>query len=325
MTPLIVYGTRPEKIKLAPILEAFDKRTIHYETWFTDQHSLDELNLLGGNSNFDIGETLSLMNKFDEARNYSHIIVQGDTYSALIGALYGLINRIPVVHVEAGLRSYDDRMVEEKVRRMIDHMATILFPPTNVEAIILATERVPGNYKVVGNTVIDMVKKYKIDRSTKHILVTMHRPENVDTKETFLQKITMIERIRELERIPLIFPLHPRTEDKLEQFEIELPKEWKVSAPLSFPSMVELECSSKLVITDSGGLQEECCYLRVPTLTMRKSTERPETIGLSNAVGDTDDEIWKAYDKLKDYDFTYTCPFGEGDTGERIVDYLCQN
>lgn len=325
MKYLIVYGTRPEQIKLQPVIDEMNERNFRFNVWNTEQHTLDGNLLKTGNTKFDKGAALSEL--LLVAKDFDAMVVQGDTSSALLGALAGLWLRKKVVHIEAGLRSYDDRMVEEKIRRMIDHMADLLLAPTEQSYDTLVAENVRAKIVVTGNTAIDAVKKAMqgAGRSERYVLLTMHRPENVDDKETLEQKIKAIEKIRMTLDLPLVFPIHPRTKQKIKEFKIKLPK-WNVYGPISFEAMVMMEMGAKLVITDSGGIQEECCYLRKPTITIRKTTERPETIGLSNEIGDSNNEIYKAFEKVMRLELDYkTCPYGEGTAAVKIVDELWLN
>ena len=324
MKILIIYGTRPEKIKMLPVIHALEKRNVPVVVYETGQHVLSGTRMVDGNNDFDYFKMLS--HALEIAKDSSYILVQGDTTSTLLGALTALYSRKRLGHIEAGLRSYDQRMIEEKIRCMVDHMADDLFAPTNFARETLEREDVSGNIVLTGNPIIDMLRKYAPAKlADKYIVVTLHRPENVDDKNILTEKIMAIETLRKIVKKPLIFPIHPRTKNALSKFKLSIPESWKVVDPLPFSKMINLLGTAHVVLTDSGGIQEECCYLRKPTITLRVSTERPETLDLSNLVADSREEILMAYKEVIKLPFSYKdTPYGDGTAGKKIADYICE-
>ncbi|BAA30729.1 336aa long hypothetical UDP-N-acetylglucosamine 2-epimerase [Pyrococcus horikoshii OT3] len=270
-------------------------------------------------------------------------IVQGDTNTALAGALASVKLLIPVAHVEAGLRSFDRTMPEEINRILTDHSSEVLFAPTLEAKANLEREGIRENVFVVGNTIVDAVlqnskiaeKKSKILTKLglspkEYILVTAHRKENVDDKDK-LRKLVEI-----LTSLPMqvVYPVHPRTESRLREFglwdALKSAPNVMLLKPLGYLDFLKLEKNAFIIMTDSGGIQEEAIILNVPCLTLRYNTERPETlkaggnilVGLEKDIAlryvrklIEDEEFYKRMSSAKN-------PFGDGKSGERIVNIL---
>jgi UDP-N-acetylglucosamine 2-epimerase (non-hydrolysing) len=267
------------------------------------------------------------------------VLVEGDTNTVLAGALAATKLGIEVGHVEAGLRSYDRQMPEETNRILADHCSDLLFAPTAKAREILLNEGIPKQkIFITGNTIVDAVtQNIKIaNKTTKtraqqklglkprtYFAVTVHRQENVDNPDRLRGIVKGLERLQRDTGYPIVYPIHPRTKKNLEKLRLQ-PKEIKTINPLDYLSFLWLESNAKLVLTDSGGVQEETCVLNVPCVTLRDNTERPETLEVgSNVLAGTDpDEIVKCVHVMLEKKPRWKNPFGDGKAGERIVKIL---
>ena len=265
----------------------------------------------------------------------SAVIVQGDTNSVLAGALVATKLGIPIAHVEAGLRSYDRAMPEEVNRIMTDHISSFLFPPTEECAKTLRREGIADEYiHMVGNTVADAVLSHgtrcrEEDLSAfglkpqGYYLLTMHRPANVDHKEDLEEIIALLEKVHAETGLSFFFPAHPRTKASLEKHGLTLPTCVQLAEPVGYLEMLTLQKFAKAVFTDSGGLQEESCILGTPCVTLRDSTERPETVTVgANVVVFRDcEKVLQALEMFKTAK-KWSNPFGDGRASEKIVSIL---
>jgi UDP-N-acetylglucosamine 2-epimerase (non-hydrolysing) len=347
-----VFGTRPEIIKLSPLFRAAIKQGIPHTIIHTNQHystELDavffqELELPAPTINLNVGpgsqtaQTARMMIGLEAALQEcgaTCTIVQGDTNSVLAGALVSAKLHIPVAHVEAGLRSYDRAMPEEINRIVTDHISTHLFPPTEECAQLLRTEGINSeNIHVVGNTVVDSVLQgiplsESVDIASfglepgQYYLLTLHRPSNVDTEQDLREIVALLDTVSTKTGKPFFFPIHPRTEGNLKKFNISLPPCIIPHGPLGYRAFIALQRHAAAVFTDSGGIQEEACILDVPCLTLRDSTERPETITVgANRLVHRD--VTAINDALSYFASTprWQNPFGVGTTGQRIIELL---
>jgi UDP-N-acetylglucosamine 2-epimerase (non-hydrolysing) len=345
----IVLGTRPEIIKLAPVIEEVDARGLdrylihtnqHYD-WEMDAQFFEEMELPPPDLNLNVGsgahgeqtaKMLAAIEAAIEERELTHLVVQGDTNSGLAGALAAAKLLRRVAHVEAGLRSYDMRMPEELNRRLIDHISTDLFPPTPTAHAVLRAESVPGLvHEPSGNTVVDAVIRYAPRRAVPiaerdpTILMTLHRPENVDHEPILRAILGAVGEVAAAHELDVVFPAHPRTRERLERFGIPLPPRVEFAPLKSFRELLGLQASARLVMTDSGGLQEESCVLGTPCVVLRTHTDRPETeaVGASRLGGVEREGIVAAAEAmlaLRAVDWAQ--PFGEGTSSRSIVDAL---
>jgi UDP-N-acetylglucosamine 2-epimerase (non-hydrolysing) len=325
-----VFGTRPEIIKLSSLFHACSEKGIPFTCIHTNQHFspemdavfFDELSLKAPDFNLNASsgtpnEQLAVMiHKLDAifaSNHFSHVVVQGDTNSVLAGTLAAKNRGIPVVHVEAGLRSNDWDMPEEGTRVMVDHFASYLFPPTQECADQLTKESVHGEVHVVGNTAVDAtlqgvvlaencdVRQFGVE-SKEYFLLTLHRPSNVDSAETLSKIITILSDVAKEKQTKFVIPLHPRTKKNLAAFSIELPEEYFIQlSPLGYREFLALQLQAKLVFTDSGGVQEECCTLGIPCITLRENT---------------------AAFKHFSYTKSWENPFGDGTSALQILNIL---
>jgi UDP-N-acetylglucosamine 2-epimerase (non-hydrolysing) len=264
-------------------------------------------------------------------------LVEGDTNTVLAGALAAAKLHIKVGHVEAGLRSYDRNMPEEINRVLTDHCSDYLFAPTEKSRQILLGEAIPDEkIFVTGNTIVDAVhQNIKIANDSvkalndlhlkpkEYFLVTAHRQENVDIKERFEGIIKGLELVADEFCLPIVYPIHPRAKKMMNHFGIKANGITFIE-PLDYLSFLQLEAKAKLVLTDSGGVQEEACILGVPCVTLRDNTERPETleVGSNILAGTIAHKIAERTNQMLHVNNSWRNPFGDGNTGKRIVEIL---
>lgn len=347
----ILVGTRPEIIKMAPVIRECGKRKLDFFIIHSGQHYsynmdkifFEELNLPEPKYNLEVGsgahylQTARILEKVGTAlieEKPDILLAQGDTNTVLAGAVTSAKLYIRVGHIEAGLRSYDWSMPEEINRVLTDHCSHMLFAPTELQRKILLGEGIAKEkIFVTGNTIVDAVlqnikladsnvlKKFGLEKQ-HYLLVTAHRQENVEHKEKLEKILTALKMLFDKYKIPIIYPMHPRTKNNIEQFRIKIPKGIIITEPLGFLEFLKLEADAKLILTDSGGVQEEACILKVPCVTMRENTERPETIeAKSNMIAGTSPEkILSCVEKMLNSDRKWKNPFGDGDAAEKIID-----
>lgn len=352
----IVMGTRPEIIKLAPILRELKNQNLNFEIIFTDQHYdynlskrfLDELELdepkyhlkIGkGTQGEQTGKAIAGIEKI-LVKNFSKLVlIQGDTNSSLAGALSAVKLHIKIGHIEAGLRSYDYRMAEEHNRRMIDHISNFLFAPSNKSVQILKNENVWGEIFNTGNTVIDAcLQNYKFAEKKSqilskipfenYILVTAHRAENVDDPNVLTN---LVESFLEIP-IPIVFPIHPRTLNRLRKFYLykKLLNSDKILLlpPVGYFDLLKLMRHCEFIITDSGGIQEEATapVIRKFTFVIRKSSDRPESckMGFSKIIGTTKKYILNEINQTikNPIKLPNKSPYGDGKASKKIISII---
>lgn len=275
------------------------------------------------------------------------VLVQGDTNTALAGALTASkISTtksftgfdIKLGHVEAGLRSYDRGMPEEINRVIADHLADHLFAPTGNARDILRSEGIPGKkIAVTGNTIVDAIyhglklgkgkgdvlKEYGLEKDA-YMLLTLHRQENVDERKRLIKILAGVERVGKKYKMPVVFPIHPRTIKMLKIFGIKPHESIRIVEPCGFIQFLQLEEGARLILSDSGGVQEEACVLRVPCVTLRTSTERPETVDVgANVIAGIDPGVIASYAGIMlDRQRDWKNPFGNGKAAEKILRVL---
>jgi UDP-N-acetylglucosamine 2-epimerase (non-hydrolysing) len=278
---LIVVGTRPDIIKMAPLVHEMERCAADFAVLFTSQHftesmginMLEEANypkeVLRVTPRFSTGEVQRAMIPFDT------VLVYGDTMSAGLAGLSAIYMGKKLVHVEAGLRSFDFRMREERIRRMLDHGSDVLLCPCKYHLDGLAMERVQGRAYVSGNLIVDALAGIVSLKDTGEVLITLHRPELVHSEE-FVPTLTAIDRYLGTRGLSGVFPVHPATRPVLEN--IIKPKNIRLTNPMRARKSWATISEAPFVVTDSGGIQEEACILGVPCFTVRPSTERMETV-----------------------------------------------
>lgn len=353
---MIVVGTRPEIIKMAPVVRALKERSLPYVFVHCGQHYdynmsqqfIEELELPAPNFGFKVrayspglqtGRIMTLIERVIKKTEPKIVLVEGDTNGVLASAIAAVKLNVPVGHVEAGLRSYDLRMPEEHNRRLVDHVSTYLFAPTENTRKNLEKESVWGKICVTGNTVIDAViqhlpmaerKSSILDevRFKQFALVTAHRAENVDDPVVLKNFVeTFVEA-----PLPIVYPVHPRARKRLRRQRL-----WKILSsssnvqllsPLGYFDFLVLMKRCEMLLTDSGGIQEEATAppIRKPVLVIRLSTERQEAVeaGFAEVVGVKKEGVLTAMEnalKMKDK-LPETSPYGDGKAAEKIVEVL---
>ncbi len=352
----VILGTRPEIIKMAPLLKILEAKRANFFTLHTGQHysyQLDEIffeqmelprpqyNLEAGSGSHaeETGKMLIGIEKILLEEKPSIVLVEGDTNSVLAGALAAAKLGIRVGHVEAGLRSYDQSMPEEINRVIADHIADYLFAPTAKAKEILLGEGINKRKTfVTGNTIVDAVYQYldiarqKIDiagqfhlKPQKYFLATLHRQENTDDKKRFTSILEGLSEVADRFRLPVVYPIHPRSRKIMDSL-TRKPNNLKIIEPVDFFSFLQLESNARLILTDSGGVQEEACILRVPCVTLRNNTERPETVdtGANILAGAATENIIASAETMLNRKTDWTNPFGDGHAAERIINIITE-
>lgn len=338
MKILITYGTRPEWIKVKPVIDELTKRGIEHYTLFTGQHA----NIAPAKADFVFGTSYVISNNrldsivgnilksgddmyfYNEDMVFTHVLVQGDTTSAMAVALSAFHHKKKVIHLEAGLRTYDKEnpFPEEVNRRIISEIAEIHLCPTLDSMINLRSEKISKNVHVVGNTGLDNLLEYK-ERCEYGdiILVTLHRRENHEIMDRWFTEINNIA--KNYPYFQFILPLHPNPDVQKHK---NILSNVNVIEPLDHKALLELLIKTRLVITDSGGLQEECSFLNKKCLVCRKETERPETLGLSSYLIKEPHQLGDTFeDHINDYEINIKSPYGDGQSAKKIIDLLYEN
>jgi len=336
MKLLLIAGARPNFMKIAPIVRELDRRNdsdVEYKIIHTGQHYdfemsqafFDDLEMpkpayfLDAGSGSHAVQTAKIMTAFEKVclnEKPDVVVVVGDVNSTLACSIVAKKLLIKVAHVEAGLRSFDQTMPEEINRMVTDSISDYLFVTEKSGVSNLKKEGKPAeNIHMVGNVMIDnlLYQKQKLENGNHgkfqtldlkntlddHIFLTLHRPSNVDNKETLSGIINALNEISE--DTPIIFPIHPRTKKMLDSFDIILSSQIHHMPPLGFSESLFLWKDAICVFTDSGGLQEETTALGIPCFTIRENTERPITIeeGTNKVIGCTEDSILQAFKSLK--------------------------
>ncbi|MFH0968371.1 MAG: UDP-N-acetylglucosamine 2-epimerase (non-hydrolyzing) [Methanobacteriota archaeon] len=352
----IIMGTRPEIVKVSPVIRACIAHNVPYTLLHTGQHYsyemdrifFEELSLPVPDHHLDVGsgmhaeQTGAIMAGIEKIYHEFRpdiTLVQGDTNTVLAGSLTAAKMHIPVGHIEAGLRSYDRSMPEEINRIVTDHISEFLFAPTETSSKNLISEGISeSNIFITGNTVVDaLVQNQKFAREKtsilqnldlvpdQYLLVTAHRAENVDDPLRLQGIISGITEVSEAYDLPVIFPMHPRTRKMMQEFEIPY-GHLTIIPPVGYLDFLQLETYARLILTDSGGVQEEACILQVPCITLRENTERPETvdIGANTLAGSASERIYSAAETMIRASRTWENPYGDGRAGERIID-ICES
>ncbi len=355
MKVALILGTRPEIIKLSPVIRELQHRKADFFILHTGQHYTDNLtsiffeeielprpeynlNVGSGTHTEETGKMLIGIGEILAKDRPDVVLVEGDTNSVLAGALAAAKLHIRVGHVEAGLRSYDRRMPEELNRILCDHLADYLFAPTGKARSILLGEGIPEEKIIVaGNTIVDAVhqnlaisdKKSRILsrlglKERAYFLVTLHREENVDNRSRLQSILKGLGLVFQQFGQPLVYPGHPRTRRRIDEFKLVVPAGVRLIEPLGFLDFLALEGKASLVLTDSGGVQEESCILKVPCVTLRDNTERPETleVGGNTLAGAEPGRIVDSAERMLSVKRTWANPFGDGRAAIRILDTI---
>jgi len=356
MSIMLVIGTRPEIVKMAPVVRSMKELRMDYTIVHTNQHY--DHNLNGGFFEElklpEPDEFLGTLKQASHAEQTSHImigierlirhkspsllVVEGDTNTVMATALTAVKSGVPVAHVEAGLRSYDMRMPEELNRKITDNLSSLLFAPTEQAQENLINENIRGKTFVTGNTVIDscirfssmaMAKSRIMDklRFNEYALATIHRAENVDEKDTLAKIVEILEK----SPIPIVFPIHPRTSKMLKLFKlfdrVSKSENIQLIDPVRYLDFLRLMSCSKVILTDSGGIQEEATAptIRKLVLVLRESTERPEAVkaGFCKVVGTDPETVLSELDIcVNKVAPNVPSPYGDGSAGRRIAEVI---
>ena len=351
MRAVLVAGARPNFMKIKPVLDALERRGVetilvhtgqHYDPQMSDVF-FDELGIrkpdhsLGVGSGTHAEQTARVMTAFEpllDALTPDVVVVVGDVNSTLACAIVAAKAVIPVAHVEAGLRSRDWTMPEEVNRVVTDRLSTYLLAPSPDGVDNLKAEGEPDEeIFLVGNVMVDTLLT-NLDRArarpilndleltpNRYGLITLHRPATVDVPHILEPLVTVLAELSAA--CPLVFPVHPRTRRQLDA--LHLPDTLRLTEPLGYLDFIALEASARIVLTDSGGVQEETTVLGVPCLTLRDNTERPITIeeGTNQLVGRDPDKVRAAAQHVLDHGVEKRRPdLWDGRAGERIADAL---
>lgn len=348
---VLIFGTRPEIIKLSPLIRACTHQNIPYKLIHTGQHYsyelsdliFKDLNLPKPDYNLGIGSAphgeqtgkmLIALEPILRKEHPSAVIILGDPNSAFAGALVASKLHIPVCHIEAGRRSFDKRMPEELNRLMIDQIADTLFTPNEWTQANLLREGIDESSIIIsGDPIVDAVLENTEIASQKssviqklglvdgnYFLATIHRPENLDDSEKLSEIISAFKKLSQRYDCPFVFPAHPKTWNKITEYEIDCGN-LIITPALGYLDFLSLESKCKVLLTDSGSLQEEACIMKIPCVTIREDTERQETIeiGANVLTSASESAIISAVDLMLHKPRNWENPFGKPGTGERIM------
>jgi UDP-N-acetylglucosamine 2-epimerase (non-hydrolysing) len=328
MNILVAFGTRPEWLKIKPLINKFDSEGIKYSLFFTGQHidllkdvrvdyKLDQKDICKNRLNSIISNILTL----ELPESFTHVLVQGDTSSAFAMALWAFNNKIKIIHLEAGLRTYnlEHPYPEEANRQLISRIADIHLCATvqNKHCLLNECTTNKDHIYVVGNTVLDNLKNVTTSYGNI-VLVTLHRRENHEMiLEWFLELDKIAEKYSDLE---FILPIHPNP-NVLKHRNVF--KHVKVIEPLNHTDLIDVLKNCKFVITDSGGIQEESSFLNKKIIICRETTEREECLENHGVLCPSPSNLsYFIADITNNYEVNAPCPFGSGNSSELIVDIL---
>lgn len=353
MKILHVVGARPNFMKIAPVMRALEARGVEQLLLHTGQHYdpsmsdvfFSDLGLPRPDLSLEVGsgshaeQTAKVMVGFEEVltkHRPDRVVVVGDVNSTLACALVAAKLHVPCAHVEAGLRCFDMRMPEEINRVLTDRICDLLLTPSeDADENLLREGAEPARIRLVGNVLIDALRTH-LDRARDrapwknfgqearaYALLTLHRPANVDDPAVLRTLLGALDKVQA--RIPILFPAHPRTQKAIEALG-GAPKGLRLLPPLGYLDFLGLLAEARLVLTDSGGLQEETTILGIPCLTLRENTERPVTVthGTNQLVGRDPARIERAALEILDGRVKKgRIPrYWDGRAGERIADAL---
>lgn len=349
----VVLGTRPEIIKLAHVIHGLGRAAgvvhtgQHYDfglsASFLEAFGIVEpdvfLGVGGISRGGQIGKAVSAIDEYLASASYKAVVVQGDTNTTLAGAIAANSREIPLVHVEAGLRSRDRRMPEEHNRVLTDHLGDLLCAPTEVAVDNLHAEGIPAErILLTGNTVVEAVgglmpgPSERSDLASargvepnRFVLSTFHRPENVDDPERFARIIDELSGLP----YPVVLPLHPRSRARAEKYGLSSRLgSLVITEPIGYRDFLGLSAEAAYLVSDSGGIQEEVSVYKRPVIVVRRSTERPEVLGTFARLVEPDGirstaEEWLAdIGEVQEHLASLPSPYGDGTASDRIVDAI---
>jgi UDP-N-acetylglucosamine 2-epimerase (non-hydrolysing) len=358
---ICVAGARPNFMKIAPLIKAFKKKgnfevlLVHTGQHYDENMSklfFDDLGIPKPDMNLEVGsashavQTAEIMKRFEpvvlEFRP-DYVLVVGDVNSTIACGLVAVKLGVKLIHVEAGLRSLDWTMPEEINRILTDRISDLLFVTEQSGIDNLMREGIDSDkVHFVGNVMIDTLMANRERASKSNILnqlklspgeygvITLHRPSNVDDPEKFDHIVSAFEQIQS--EVKLVFPIHPRTRNNIKGTELEnrllSMKNFMLTEPIGYLDFLRLMSNAVVVITDSGGIQEETTILGIPCITLRENTERPVTIteGTNQLVKITKEDIVQAYQQIRDKKIkkAKVPKFWDGDAAERIANIISQ-
>jgi UDP-N-acetylglucosamine 2-epimerase len=350
MNIVTVVGARPQFIKSAPVSKAIAKTDSQEYLIHTGQHYdygmskifFEEMGIREPNINLNVGsgthaqQTSQMLVGIEQvllSNNPDLVLVYGDTNSTLAGALAAAKLRIKLAHIEAGLRSFNRQMPEEHNRVLTDHCADLLFCPTQTAVDNLANEGIQKGAYLVGDTMYDAILQYSdsaVQHSTildrlelnpkKYMLVTIHRAYNTDNPDVLRSILSAFEQFDEI----VVFPAHPRTINALQTAKISISSNVKVIEPIGYLEMLILEQNARIILTDSGGIQKEAYFLKIPCFTLRPETEWVETTesGWNKLVGTETKNIVTSLKSYTSHRLAHPDFFGDGHASEKIVNIL---
>jgi UDP-N-acetylglucosamine 2-epimerase len=326
---LITYGTRPEWLKVKPVIAELEKRNLPHKVLFTGQHQdiapkdadyVFEMNYVINNNRLDtvIGNILKQTDILDD-KQITHVLVQGDTTSVLALALSAFNHGKKVIHLEAGLRTYDFKnpYPEEANRQLVSRITDLHLSPTTRSQDNLHIENIHNNIHVVGNTALDNLLDYKdkCEYGLK-VLVTLHRRENHAILDKWFMELNKLAINNN--HYEFILPLHPNPNVQKHK---NILTRVNVIDPLPHTDLLEILVKSRMVITDSGGIQEESSFFNKKCLVCRETTERPEAIGMSSFLVKSPQELPILFNNhINLYEIDFESPFGDGYAAKKVVD-----
>ena len=347
-----IFGTRPEIIRLSRIFPLLDTNFEHIMV-NTSQNYTKELNSVFFDDlsirkpdydlkvnteayGVEVADVIVKTEKLLKKEKPDILLILGDTNSGL-SAIPAAHQGIKIAHLEAGMRSYDFRMPEEKNRVMIDHLSTVLLPYTHYSRENLIRENIhPSKIFVIGNPIIEVIEHYmpKIEKSkilqklklkkNDYFLITAHRSENVDDLKSLKNIFSGLEKIHQKFGKKIIYPIHPRTSSKIKNMEI--PKGIDLIEPLGFFDFTYLEKNAYCLLTDSGTVPEETLYFKKPCVTIRDTTERPEIIEAGSNIlsGLMPDDMLRSTESITSGkpDWQWNEALGDGKTSRKVINIL---
>ena len=349
----LVIGTRPEIIKVAPLIKEAHKAKIPLTVVHSGQHyspNMDKvfwdnfklsppkhnLHIKAKTNSEQVGKMLAAFGDFFAKHRPDVVAVYADLNTTLAAALAANHLHIPIVHLEAGLRSFDLSMPEEVNRVLVGDFADYHLATGAEQVKNLKKERITKNVHIVGNVVVDslalmlkranresaILEKLHLKRKS-YILMTMHRQGGVDVRENLVRTLEAVGDAAARAKLPVIFPMHPRTKKRIEEFKVTIPNNFTCIEPLDYLDFLKLESNARLIISDSGGIQEEACILGVPLVTLRPTTERPETLrmGCNVLVGNDPKKIKDGVSRMLRKKTQWKHPYGVN-VSKKIVKLL---
>lgn len=348
-----IVGTRPDIIKMSPLIKEAIKRKLEFILIHSGQHyseNMDniffkQLNLPMPNFRINIINSLKSRGHIKEMQNQfkalfknegvTDVVTYGDTNTTIASAFAAKLIECDLYHVEAGLRSGNIEMIEEVNRIVADRISDVLYVPTKNCQDNLQKENSFNDVSVLsGNTISDVIydfiKNKKIVRNTKknsNVVLTLHRPELVNNEDLLLSVLNSINKLAEKNSYYINFVVHPRLKKVIKHNSIQTLKAFKIFDAMGYFEFLELVCTSHFVMTDSGGLQEEACILNIPCITLREETERPESVQCGANVLCSPEhanfenhlaELFKNIDTKK----TWVSPYGDGNSAQIILDSI---